>query len=787
MNIDMEQMINESFTQYAGAVLQSRALVDVRDGLKPSARQIFYCMETDNFTHNKPFKKTLKAIGSAFRTYIHGDSSAEGVIMRAGQPFAYRYPLVEVEGAYGNQMESGNWSAPRYTESRLSQLSEYLFKDLDKETIAPEDWKDNYDDTEKYPRVLPCKGFYPLTNGTFGIGLGASSSVPPMNLKEVNEAIIKLINDPDIDARELVCLPDFPTGATVLNKDEVIESLINGRGASCKIRSTIEYDEKERCLIATEIPYNVYTNTICSEIEQLANDDERNPGIIRLNDLTGEKPCLKIYLKKSANPTNVIKVLLKETSLQSYYSINLTMLKDGRFPTTFGWKQCLEEYVAHQRAVYRRGYEHDLRVIEARLHILEGLLIAIENVDAVVKLIKSSSTPAIAAQKLCETYDLDDIQAKAILKITLSRLANMEVKKIVDEQKDLTSKAESIKIILSDARKLDECIIKDLQDVAKKFGDARRTKVINIEKEEEDTVELKNLLVRITNHNRLIFEERSSLYKGKRAGKGKKLKMDDGELVIDSAISGDSGKMCLFTKQGKYYVVTNPDVTFGAWVYAESIIDLAEGDQLVAVAFVEDGKDVYTVTEKGFIKKTSSDLYNTKLKKGAKGISLTEGDKIASIFCANADAVITTVSSDGHIISFMGDTVREVGLTAKGVVAMKLNDGAVIADACGADDTKALTGTSLVTVTKGGMIKKSPFNLSIKGRATKGVKCMGLKEGDSVSSFVITREKEVTVLTHKAQLTLNLDEIDAKGYTARGVIAIKMADDEVLSVKESEN
>ena len=311
--MDLTPIIKESFTQYSGAVLQSRALVDVRDCLKPSARQIFYCLYTDKFVHSKPFKKTLKGIGSAMRMYIHGDSSCEGVIMRAGQPFAMRYPLIEVEGSFGNLMESGNWAAPRYTSARLSELANYLFADIDKDTIK--EWRDNYDDTEQYPAVLSTKGFYNIVNGSMGIGIGMSSSIPQFNLREVNEALIKLLWNPDIDFEEIYCAPDFATGALLLNESAVKDSLKNGNGFACKLRSVVEFDSKERCFVVKEIPYSVYTNTICGELEKIL-EAEDNPGIDRFNDLTNSTPLIKIYLTRSANPDIVLKYLYKNTSLQ---------------------------------------------------------------------------------------------------------------------------------------------------------------------------------------------------------------------------------------------------------------------------------------------------------------------------------------------------------------------------------------------------------------------------------------------------------------------------------------
>ena len=305
----MKPIIEQSMTQYAGAVLQSRALVDVRDCLKPSARQIFFCMDKYKYTAAKPFQKTMAAIGDAMKHfYIHGDSSCEGIIMRAGQPFAMRYPLVEVKGNGGTLLSSGNWAAPRYTETRLSKLSAFLFDDIDKDTI--DDWRDNYADNEQYPAVLPTKGFYNLVNGTSGIGIGMASSVPQYNLKEINDALIYLIDHPDCSFEEIYCAPDFATGAILYNESDVKESMKNGTGSACKLRSVVEFDPQDRCFIVTEIPYGVYTNTICGQLEEIVNGEE-NPGIERFNDLTGTTPLIKIYLKKGSNYNKFILVYTK--------------------------------------------------------------------------------------------------------------------------------------------------------------------------------------------------------------------------------------------------------------------------------------------------------------------------------------------------------------------------------------------------------------------------------------------------------------------------------------------
>ena len=311
---NLKPIIEDSFIQYTGAVLQSRALVDVRDGLKPSARQIFYSMLQRKLTHDKPYKKTANAVGMAMADfYIHGDSSCEGVIMRAGQPFAMRYPLVEVKGNAGSLIESGNWAASRYTESRLSKVSNILFTDIDKDTIA--EWRDSYDNTKQYPAVLPTKGYYNICNGTMGIGIGMASSVPQYNLREMNEKLEYLLLHPDCEFEDIYIAPDFATGAILLNENDVKNSMKKGNGFACKLRSVVEYDKKDNCFVVTEIPYGVYTNTICGELEDIINGEE-NPGVDRFNDLTGKTPLIKIYLTKKANPDRVLKYLYKNLRCQ---------------------------------------------------------------------------------------------------------------------------------------------------------------------------------------------------------------------------------------------------------------------------------------------------------------------------------------------------------------------------------------------------------------------------------------------------------------------------------------
>ena len=474
-NVILEDVINESFSQYAGAVIQSRALVDVRDCVKPSARQIYYALYKDGFTSEKPFKKTLKAIGTAFKYYIHGDASCEGIIMRSGQPFSMRYPLVEIEGSYGNQTETGNWAASRYTSSRLSALANYLIQETDEYSI--DEWIDNYDDTAQYPRVLSSLGFYNIVNGSFGIAVGLASSIPQFNLKEVNNALITLLQKPDIEDDKIICLPDFATGGIIINEKEVIESLKQGAGKAAIIQAKIEYDKKENCLIVVELPYGVYTNTICSELEKLAQKDD-NFGIVRINDLTGEQVHMKLYLAKSVDPKQMTDYLYQNTSLQSSYSINMTMLENGRFPKVYGWKAALQAHLVHEEQVYIRVYEHELKNFKYKLKIISGIIKAIQNIEQVIQTIKESETTSTANSALQTLLNIDKEQARAILDMRLSRLTKLDIEDLLEKRDRYMAHIRKIETILDNTELLHQQMIIRFKEVASKFGDNRRTQVI---------------------------------------------------------------------------------------------------------------------------------------------------------------------------------------------------------------------------------------------------------------------------------------------------------------------
>lgn len=774
-DIQMYDTIEEGFRQYAGAVLQSRALVDVRDCLKPSARQIFYCLYTDKFTSNKPYKKVLKMIGSIARIYIHGDSSAEGIIMRAGQPFSMRYPLVEVKGNGGNLQKSGNWAAPRYPDARLTQLTDKLFEDLPKNTI--QEWRLNYDDTEEYPAILPTKGFYNIVNGTMGIGVGAASSVPQFNLREVNKALIILLQNPNVSFEEIYCVPDFATGATLLNEKEVKESLRNGTGAACKIRSTIEFDAKEKCLVVTEIPYGVYTNTICEQLEEIEQSDE-NPGIERHNDLTGKTPLLKIYLTKNANPDKVIRYLYKRTSLQSFYSINMTMLENGRFPKIYGWKEALQAHIDHEKEVYRRGFEFDLKKILHRVMIIEGLLKAIDAIDKVITTIKSSTSTAAASIALQKLLNINEEQAKAILDIKLSRLAKLEITKLVDEKEKLEKEADRINEILKNEELFNNELIKGWKEVAEKFGDERRTKILNIESESDEPTEVKNLILNVTNKNNLFIEEASALYTTRRRSVGTKFKLDKDEFVISASNIKTTDTLLFFTDDGLYYSSPAAELPYEKKTPIEAIIQLKEGSTVCACTSynLKDEKQfIIFVTKKGYLKKSHLSEYNTKRKMGVAALTLENDDKIISVSFTNLEK-IGILTKDSNFIICETKDIRPIGRISRGVKGIKLNDNDYVVAA------KLIPSqmTSLVSITEKGLIKQMSSNeFTVSGRYTKGAKIH--KSDDNAADFLpITSENELIVCSNKTQTKILLNEIPSLSKQAAGVKCLKLNENQKI-------
>ena len=778
---ELKPIIEQSMKQYAGAVLQSRALVDVRDCLKPSARQIFFCMDKYKYTANKPYQKTMAAIGDAMKHfYIHGDSSCEGIIMRAGQPFAMRYPLVEVKGNGGTLLSSGNWAAPRYTEARLSKLAAYLFEDIDKETI--DDWRDNYADNEQYPGVLPTKGFYNLVNGTSGIGIGMACSVPQYNIKELNAALIHLIDNPDCEFDEIYCAPDFATGAILYNESDVKESMKNGTGYACKLRSVVEFDSKERCFVVTEIPYGVYTNTICGQLEEIVNGED-NPGIERFNDLTGAKPLIKIYLAKKANPDKVLKYLFKNTSLQHHYGINFTMLDNGRYPKVFTWKEMLQAHITHEREVYLRAFSYDLNKIKQRLHIIDGLLKAISMIDEVVKTIRQAADTKNAAIGLQRLLIIDEAQAKAILDIKLARLAHLEVDKLNKEKDNLNAEKDRIENVLSNEELFKEEIKKGWRDVASKFGDARRTKIINISKDDEEPTEIKSLQISLTNKNNIYLSEASTLYTQKRGGVGNKAKLEAGEYVLLTESIESNEELAFFTRGGDFYHYPVSALAVGERVAVEALFGMSSEERIVGMSSFNKRrakKNIVFCTKNGIIKKSELSEYNLKRSGSLRAINLDANDEIASILFIN-DEDIGIMTEQGNFIRITTNDIRAIGRVAKGIRGIKLNPGDAVCCAYPIPkDTQYI-----ISVTSSGLFKKTPISeFSVQGKNTKGAKIHKLTDKDHMADFVsLGTETEILVASSRSTIKVSINDVPTLSRVAQGAKAIKMNDtDKIIGI-----
>lgn len=774
---DLKQTINDSFIQYSGAVLQSRALVDVRDCLKPSARQIFYSMHQNGLTHDKGFKKTTHAVGGAMTSfYIHGDSSCEGIIMRAGQNFAMRYPLIEVEGNGGSPIESGNWAAMRYTGSRLSEFSNYLFTDIKKDTI--DDWRDNYDDTQQYPAVLPSKGFYNIVNGTMGIGIGLASSIPQFNLNDVNAALEKLIQNPNCTFDEIYCAPDFATGAVLVNADEVKESIKNGSGASCKLQSVIDYNAKENCLEVTEIPYSVYTNTICKQLEEIEQRED-NPGIERHIDLTKQNVLIKIYLKKNVIPEKMIRFLYKETSLQYFFKINFTMLDNGRFPKVFTWKQLLQAHIDHEKIVYRRSFEYDIKQYKHRIHILDGLLICLANIDEVIQVIKSAESTSIAKTNLMKKFILDAEQAQAVLDMRLSRLTHLEVNKLKDEKNELEKKIQKIEEILNDAIKFNNELIAGWRAIAKKYGDPRRTQILNISTEENDdeVIAPENCMVILT-HSGHIKRVPSEIYKvQKRKGKG--IKIQD-ELTSMTIRTTTADALLIFSNQGRMYRLPVHNIPEGDnkdyGISVNSLVSMGDNENAQAIySLYRNTKAKYVLfsTKKGRLKKTAfAEYFHTGAKKsGINAIKLLPGDNIANVTLIDDNEDILIISKNGQCLKTSSSNINPQGKLTIGMLGINLREDDEVVCAL---PIRHIEDDIAIFYKNGNGKRVRLSDIPKASRNTLGVTITNKEHFSEIAAATLAQDTDqILVIGDKSSILINASDIPVIGKTGVGVLIIQ--------------
>lgn len=771
--MSLKETLEQSFETYAGMTIMSRAICDARDCLKPGARMSMYAQYIDKITPDKPYKKAQKSVASAMdHFYVHGDLSLYPLFARMGKPFAMRYVLEDFQGNTGTIECGNNEAASRYTEMRLAPISMNLFENIEKDTIGV--WYDNYSGEEQYPSVLPSVGFYNIVNGTSGIATAISSSIPQFNLKEVNEAMIKLLWNPTISFDEIYCAPDFCTGAVLLNESEVKESLRTGNGFACKLRSVLEYDSKDHCIIVKEIPYSVYTETIRGQLMEII-EGENNPGIERFLDQSTTVPQIKIYISKKANPDKIIRYLYKNTALQHHYAINMIMLDNGKVPKVFGWREALQAHIDHEISVYTKSYQFDLKKIAARIHIIKGLLIAQANIDEVVAIIKAAASPAAAGLALREKFLLDEIQTKHILDMKLSRLAKLEVKKLEDEKQKLEDEAARLQAILDDEKLLKAEIEKGMRAVANKYGDARRTKIMDLEKDaDEEPTEIRQLQVSLTNFGNIFATEVSSLYTQKRGGVGNKLKMDNGEFVISTHAVASNEELLLFSKAGNVFHYPAMNLVMNEKIHAQAIVPVKDWEIICAITSASKKTDkpyILFFTKKGMVKKSELAEYNITRNVGLKALTLDEGDEIVNVLFTDNDRV-GILTEMGNFLMIETEDIRAIGRVAKGVKAVKLNDGDAVASA------RAIPAetTMLASISGNGLFKKTNIGeFAVQGRGTKGAKIQKLNDGDWMADFYpIVRDGEVLVASTHACIKLTTNDIPIFSKGALGNKSIKL-------------
>lgn len=770
---NIDEIFQSTFLEYAGYNIQRRAIPDARDGLKWGARQLLYSQMLGGFTYDKPFKKAIKSVSQAMGfCYVHGDASAYGTFIRMAKPFSYRYPLQEANGNYGTLINPEDHSASRYVELRGSRLAAQVLVDIKKDTIT--EWEDTYDLEGQFPKVFPSKGIWLGINGCISIGSGMSCSIPPTNLKEVNDVLIKLLQNPDLPDDECVCMPDFPTGATILNAKEVHESMKCGHGAACKIRASVQWDEQEKCFRVIEMPYSTFTNTICSELANLMENDP-NCGVIDFKDYTGSSPDLRIYVNKKTNPDKVLKYLYKNTSLESFFSINMTMLDNGTTPRVFTWKEALQSHIDHEKIVYRRSFEYDLKKICDRIHIIRGLLICCGNIEDVVRTIKNSKSTADASVALQNKFLLDEVQAKAVLDMKLAKLANLEVKKLEDEKTSLENEAARINAILSDETLFNQQLINGWRDVAAKFGDERRTKVMNLSSNENDEpIEIKQVQISFTNKDNIYATESSTLYAQKRGGIGTKMKLLNNEYIKDTIACASTDTLLIFTDIGNYYSCPVSEITFDTRIPIASLVHLPDEEHVSAVVNMNhdnNKKHIIFITKNGIVKKSLVEDYNTKRSAAVRAINLDENDSIVDILFTN-DEPIGLLSKNGNFIIINSKDIRPIGRIAHGVHGMKLNDGDYVIKA----HLIKPTAKEIVSISRNGYIKRTDIEeFEMQGINTKGSRIQKFVGADVAADFLPMHDlTELTIGACSSYIKVNVNDIPHLSKGTQGVRAIKL-------------
>ena len=784
IDVDMKKEVERSFIEYSMSVIASRALPDVRDGMKPGQRRILYAMYEDHLTSDKPFRKSATTVGNVLgRYHPHGDAAVYGTMVRMAQDFSYRYTLVDGHGNFGS-VDGDGAAAYRYTEARLSKISDELMRDLDKGVVV---MTKNFDNRLDEPTVLPARFPNLLVNGSVGIAVGMATNIPTHNLGEVIDGTIYRMDNPECTVEELMEYikgPDFPTGATIYGVNGIIEAYKTGRGRII-VRSKARIEEDHRRIVITEIPYMVNKSTLCESIGNLVNE-KRIEGITDIRDESGRGGMrIVIEYRRDANAQVILNQLYKFTQLQETFAANMLALVNNE-PKTLSLPEILDLYIAHQESVIRRRTQYDLDKALARQHILEGYKIANDNIDEIVELMKTSKSIPDSKDRLMERYGLSEIQAQAIVEMTLGRLTGLERQKIEDELARLEALIADLRDILANDWRVCDIIKTEMLEIKRKFADARRTDILPAEEDIllEDLIERHECVITLT-HAGYIKRQPADTYSAQhRGGKGIIGMTTKEEDFIEKVIGVHSHSyLMFFTNIGKVYMKKAyqiPEASRTAkGTFMRNILELEDGEKITAMISVPEFNEeeyLVMVTRNGIIKKTLLSEYEYQRKLGKKALNLDEGDELVFVMRTKGDSNVIIATRNGMAIRFDERNVRRMGRVARGVRGIRLRDGDYVVGVAVVDESK-----KLLTITENGFGKKVEFSefREMKNRGGYGVFCHKLtdKTGKLSGIAVVDDDNDIMLITDQGQMIrVHASDISTYSRNAGGVIIMRLAD-----------
>lgn len=786
----MTSQMRNSFLDYAMSVIVSRALPDVRDGLKPVQRRILYGMNELGVTPDKPYKKSARIVGDVMgKFHPHGDSSIYEGLVRMAQDFSYRYMLVDGHGNFGS-VDGDGAAAMRYTEAKMSKIAVEMLRDINKNTV---DFQDNYDGTEKEPQVLPSRFPNLLVNGAAGIAVGMATNIPTHNLGEVIAALHVLMDNPAATTEELMKVlpgPDFPTGGVVMGKAGIRKAYETGQG-SIVVRAKVEIETAKngrQKIVVHEIPYMVNKAKLIERIANLAREKEID-GITDVNDETDREGMrIVIDVRRDASAEVILNNLYKLTLMQTTFNFNMLAIVNGA-PKVLSLKQILQHYLAHQEEVVRRRTEFDLKKAQSRLHIVEGLRVALDHIDAIIKIIRQSATSELAKEELMKGYGLSDRQAQAILDMRLVRLTGLEREKIEAEYEKLVAAIADFKDILAHTERIQAIIYEELLELQKRFGDARRTElqvgdITNLE--DEDLIEEEEIVVTLTHNGyikRLPVDEFKSQHRGGRGIKGMGVHSDD--FIEHLITSSTHDELLFFTNTGKVFAMKGYEVPeYGRSAQGIPVINLLGIDsheKISAVINVQRSQDhhdqdLFFATKLGVVKRTAVSEFANIRSNGLKAINLHDHDELIAVDIIDHDQNMILGTHLGYAVSFPATAVRAMGRTAAGVRGARLRPGDYL---IGAAPLNA--DSQVLVLSENGYGKQTPAaEYPIKGRGTMGIKTVNVtaKNGPLVGLTTVDGDEDIMLVTDKGVIIrFGAETVSTTGRSAMGVRLIKMAAD----------